>query len=821
MSKSTRGKKSSNGDKASPGGKTEEEGKGKAIKECLQQIRDNARQLYKLKQQPKGASQESIAKEASHGIRLFSKLKQINRDILMENEAQRENVGDEKQYTDDCELQLENLQYEEAHLHGEIRKCTEFPMPYFENTDLVSEKEMLQAKPETKEQVKQLEDFQKKHKMLIERLQHELELRQAMEEKITHTKGVKSEVEKQLEEKNQLISSLPEEIEKVEQATLNLQKQLGMESTQAIAQAGQVKSLPRPLFVLFRQMEHAKQQLSQYMNYGVPDVKRVVDKIMESLKRYIQDFSMSVDIQDSSTATIQKKPTQFSPFLNKRTNESDSAANNFPRKRRKMQHQSHAQESNGNSSLPKSTLSHSPEMELGDENGPTEESLVDFQSLFKPAEKCVVVQIKCRTSDASYLAERIRFQYLPALEVVTVECLDSSTNSKLSNLYPGDSGIETPTLLHRVLGQDGTSHLNELLTFPDEIRARPFHWAQWLCGIYSAKTGDATEDIVMASTLDVLHRMIWRNINSDFFEKECNQLTKRVGAKTTLADPIIPFNVFTQRNSWEPENRQSSDNSTFARAGAVGSAEMVDFCLVSKGSDIFFNTEDKYPGTLESMTTLDDYFSSKFDFNEKRRDIGARLLSFVHSVETAASELALSNYGGTTSIHVSDEEEKHVVADNENEEAAADPTLQVSKGMIEHLINSASNNKFVDWRFARPKYVRIAYRLDSEVVQMLLQIPSEYPVRLPRILFHRLPPNTESYKAIWLDDHTNDVPGDLRHMFKKFGDDLLRETISALRKDEGKQLHPCLLSRFISLVQLGLPTLYKAIDTRYQPTNSS
>lgn len=810
---------------------------GTALKECLASIRETAHKLHELKNKHSKKQnqvrvswrsmlwcgveivyvcvfvcllQNEFVQEASKGAALFTTLKQLNREVFLDNESQKEDVSNEKQYTDDCELQLENLKYEEAHLNGQIRKCTELPMPHFESLDLVSEQELFTAKPETKQDLGQLPEYQRNHKILTARLAHELELRNSMKEKVNETQKQQQDIQKHIEEKTHLMSSLPTEVEHVEQATKNLQKYLGVETTASIQQVNEIQKLPRPLFVLYRQLQSAKDQLSRFMEYDSPDTKRMVDAILDDLKNVVKSTSISIEIKDSVSPSIQKEPTQFASFLFQASHET-SEANETPRKRQKTQSRDTAK----SSELPQSTLSGAGKTTPSGkaEDSKFSQSTLDYSTLFSPSEKCIVVHVQSQTVHDKELGEQIRFQYLPYLDVVTAECLSSSTNSKLSNLYPGDSGVETPTLLHHMMDDQGIAHLNEILTFPDDIGGRPFHWAQWLCGIYSAKAAlsEDTDDVIQASTLDVLHRIIKRNIYCDAFNQDCQRMKQEHKNSSGLIHPIIDSDLFKQRNGWEPLHASSTTSRGHETLGKASesSAEIVDFVIVSKGAKLVTNSKAHSGELLETMTTLDDYFSDVFDKKRKVTLMKDRLLSFYHSVQSAAMQLSSDDKPANTSAHdVEDEEFGQETEVNEN---TSNPPLASSR-MVERLISSAYQEITSDWRYFRPRYLCITYQMGDEVVQMLLQIPSEYPDRLPRMLIHRLPPKT-SAGSIWLDDYMEDVPGDLRLAFKKFGDDILRETAHALRQDESKELCFSLISRMSILMKLTLPSVYKRVMT--------
>lgn len=81
----------------------------------------------------------------------------------------------------------------------------------------------------------------------------------------------------------------------------------------------------------------------------------------------------------------------------------------------------------------------------------------------------------------SLAVDTIRFQYLPKLDILTAEAEIGSSFSKkvhepsLSNLFPGDTGVETPNR--------SNYQLQSFASLPSDMRGRPFQWTQWLGGL--------------------------------------------------------------------------------------------------------------------------------------------------------------------------------------------------------------------------------------------------------------------------------------------------------------------------------------------------
>lgn len=87
------------------------------------------------------------------------------------------------------------------------------------------------------------------------------------------------------------------------------------------------------------------------------------------------------------------------------------------------------------------------------------------------ADQVILLKMSCDNGGSkTFNKMNIRFQYIPALNIVTAECLDNG--GFLDNLFPGDTGDFAPNLSNY---HDAYS----TLSFP----GKPYRWLQWISGL--------------------------------------------------------------------------------------------------------------------------------------------------------------------------------------------------------------------------------------------------------------------------------------------------------------------------------------------------
>lgn len=77
----------------------------------------------------------------------------------------------------------------------------------------------------------------------------------------------------------------------------------------------------------------------------------------------------------------------------------------------------------------------------------------------------------------------LRFCYLPSLGIVAVTPSSNVTHAILANLFPNDTGQNTPnpTNHHSRAAKLSPSGLFQ---YPADLPCRPYRWAQWLAGLH-------------------------------------------------------------------------------------------------------------------------------------------------------------------------------------------------------------------------------------------------------------------------------------------------------------------------------------------------
>lgn len=91
----------------------------------------------------------------------------------------------------------------------------------------------------------------------------------------------------------------------------------------------------------------------------------------------------------------------------------------------------------------------------------------------QPSCKSLVLEIELKNRKKSKLA--VHFEYFPSIHVVGVET--PRFPGILTTLFPGDTGACNPSLVN--------NYTKKGFEYPSTHMARPFSWAQWICGIYN------------------------------------------------------------------------------------------------------------------------------------------------------------------------------------------------------------------------------------------------------------------------------------------------------------------------------------------------
>lgn len=86
------------------------------------------------------------------------------------------------------------------------------------------------------------------------------------------------------------------------------------------------------------------------------------------------------------------------------------------------------------------------------------------------------------------------FSYLPALGVVTACPQSGFPRGLLVNLFPNDTGRDTPNPINHHNQAARASALG-IFEFPSDVPCRPYLWAQWLAGLHFPSAGEGVNGV--------------------------------------------------------------------------------------------------------------------------------------------------------------------------------------------------------------------------------------------------------------------------------------------------------------------------------------
>ncbi|KAF8730284.1 hypothetical protein HU200_017267 [Digitaria exilis] len=358
---------------------------------------------------------------------LLVTLRQVNREILMEEDRVKAETEAAKAPVDSTTLQLHNLLYEKNHYVKAIRACLDFQTKY-PGIELVPEEEFQRAAPADIRDKTLAADAC--HDLMLKRLNFELVQRKELcklHEKLELQRG---SLLGTIANQKKFLSSLPSHLKSLKKASLPVQQQLGMQHTKKLKQHHAAELLPTPLYITYTQL------LGQKEAFG------------ENIEVEIMGSTKDVQIFAQQQAKKENAGTLSSGENNRMDDDVIDDDEDAQRRR-----------------------SRSKKNVMKEANNPA----VAYQ--LHPLK--VIVHIY-DTEDSGIKRRKLttlRFEYLAKLNVVCVgieesEGLDSNI---LCNLFPDDTGLELPHQMAKI-------YAGEPPNFSDK-NSRPYKWAQHLAGI--------------------------------------------------------------------------------------------------------------------------------------------------------------------------------------------------------------------------------------------------------------------------------------------------------------------------------------------------
>eukprot|EP01084_Bolivina_argentea_P169205 293342_1 len=441
-----------------------------------------------LELQKEIASIPNVTKEALGNVifrcwLLLSRLKTSSRSSWSITKDLRTMVSNRKVEMDALHLKLQNLQYEEGYLQREIRLCRDLATRELDKIREDEDDPDLLAGADSN-------NSQEAHQANLDRLQSELQSRQNLQASLKNLESQVSGLSKELDEKQQWAKELPDMVKEIEAASTPLRKFTSLDTSGHREMQRQSAELPLPLHILFCQLEGFINARSKVIDSAANDTKG--DKMTLSIVKAIQY---------NTTQPASFFPVSVHTCPSKRA----LAITKQEAKRLKFRHDKFAGSENGDglTAMEDETTDENPAVATLDTaaatgvGGQQQRIPNDLIKSFDAAVELTVKVSNKKGNNANTAV--IRFQYMPELNIVTVQQMTKEPENLLCYLFPEDDGLHTPNLSNSHIcvadGQDGMDGihvgegLNNTFTFPSDIPGRPYRWAQWLGGLCFSSAG--------------------------------------------------------------------------------------------------------------------------------------------------------------------------------------------------------------------------------------------------------------------------------------------------------------------------------------------
>ncbi|KAK3155378.1 hypothetical protein QOZ80_2BG0202480 [Eleusine coracana subsp. coracana] len=373
-----------------------------------------------------GAPKSDLRELVTQMSLLLITLRQVNREILMEEDKVKGETEAAKAPVDSTTLQLHNLLYEKNHYVKAIRACQDFQTKH-PGIDLVPEEEFHHAAPADIREKTLAADAA--HDLMLKRLNFELVQRKEMCKLHEKLEQQRSSLLETIANQKKFLSSLPSHLKSLKKASLPVQQQLGMQHTKKLKQHHAAELLPAPLYIAYTQLLGQKEAFGE---------------------------NIEVEIAGST-----KDAQIFAKQLAKREN-----AGSLSNGDNKMDDDGIDEEEDA-----QRRRSRSKKNAVKEANNPA----VIYQ--LHPLRIILHVYDAENSGTKRRKLITLRFEFLAKLNVVCVGIEDSEglDNNILCNLFPDDTGLELPHQMAKVSA-------GEAPNFSDKD-SRPYKWAQHLAGI--------------------------------------------------------------------------------------------------------------------------------------------------------------------------------------------------------------------------------------------------------------------------------------------------------------------------------------------------
>uniref|UniRef100_A0A453PQ01 THO complex subunit 5B n=4 Tax=Aegilops tauschii subsp. strangulata TaxID=200361 RepID=A0A453PQ01_AEGTS len=373
-----------------------------------------------------GAPKSELRELVAQMSLLLITLRQVNREILMEEDKVKGETEAAKAPVDSTTLRLHNLLYEKNHYVKAIRSCLDFQTKH-PGIDLVPEEEFHRTAPADIRDKTLAADTA--HDLMLKRLNFELVQRKELCERHEKLEQQKNSLLGTIANQKKFLSSLPSHLKSLKKASLPVQQQLGMLHTKKLKQHHAAELLPSPLYITYTQLLGQKEAFGENI-----------------------EVEVNGSTKDAQTfAQQQAKQEMAGTLANDDSNRMDDDA--IDEEEDAQRRRSRSRKSSKEASNP---------------------------ALAYQLHPLKVVLHVYDTEDPGTKRRKLitlRFEYLAKLNVVCVgsEDSDGMDSNILCNLFPDDTGLELPHQMAKL-------YAGETPNF-SEKDSRPYKWAQHLAGI--------------------------------------------------------------------------------------------------------------------------------------------------------------------------------------------------------------------------------------------------------------------------------------------------------------------------------------------------
>ena len=441
-------------------------------------------------------------------------MKKASRAAYNAKAAHLEEVSAEKERFEATSLRLQNLQYARDQLQRKIQRCRDFPTTEMDAVELIPLAEFMKdtgyksgtGTGSNKKQKLRAEGEagpdDEAHQLTLLRLKHELQLRQSLTTRLKSLREQAKETEIATGLKTRFLADANDRLKALEEATLPLQRFFGLEMTATDKRhRAAITKLAGPLYVIYRQLDAYSQTVAEVakpdavggsgskggMSSGGRPYGKVTLTIVPALPfagSHVITAKDYVELPHPSALATR----QGSDDGNSIGNSSDTSTSSMSRKRKRGTDVGNHENGNGNESNSTDTN--------------TKKDAAAEVAVFPHA---VLAKF---TSIQSAKRVRVRFQMVPALNVVTAEiegdikCSSDAKTKKgtsancethdpevfdverafLGGLFgDSDTGVEAGDYASERVQLAAQAGL-KLSSSNEASTGRAYFWAQWLGG---------------------------------------------------------------------------------------------------------------------------------------------------------------------------------------------------------------------------------------------------------------------------------------------------------------------------------------------------